>query len=153
MHGERRSVRTILVAAGLKTTAELRQLFGDRATFVIAHTYEDSVRLFDAEQPRAVMVGYHFDLGRPYRLVRYVRSKASAHEVPIVLVRLRSAEMGSSTEEQVREAYEGLGVQRFFSVPDEPDPRRRRKALEEMRDDVLHFLGMARTRGEDRLPS
>lgn len=140
MPGKPSVLPKMLVAAGHKTAAELRQLFGEGVTVLAAYTYEDGARLFDREHPQVVMVGYHFDLGRPYRLVRHVRGKATPREVPIVLVRLRSSDTGTTTEEQVREGYESLGVQAFFSVPSGLARPARRKALEKLRERVFDLL-------------
>jgi hypothetical protein len=57
--------------------------------------------------------------------------------------------MGRSTEEQVRESYCNLGVQQFFSVPDELAGPGRRDALERMRELVFDLAGLGKEREDD----
>ena len=120
--------------------AEVRDLFADHLDFVTASTFEDAVQAFQARHPDLVIIGYHFDELRPYRFAEYVRSRRGATELPIVLVRILPSRMGRSTEEEVREAYRAIGVQDFFSIPDELHEHGRAAALARMRETVFDLL-------------
>lgn len=149
MAAHRESLRTVLVADSARATAELRRMFADHVHFVSAQTFEDAVRVLRSRPVHLVMIGYHFDELRPYRLIAYIRKESRSPQVPIVLVRLLAAKMGRSSEEQVREAYRSLGIQQFFSLPDELEVDDRAEALERIREQVFDLVGLGNER-EDR---
>ena len=122
---QRRSVSAadarILLAATPAAAAPLRQALAATADVHFADAPETALEAFRSRSPDLLVVGYHFDHARPYRLVRAVRELDP--QVPILLVRALPLSGVDSRDAQIRDAYNALGVDQYL-VLDEASVRR-----------------------------
>lgn len=109
----------VLAAETVGMGSFLRDALGEDAVVVVADTHDAAARSLETEQPDLVIVGYHFDGTRPYRLVQHVRE----HEpgMPILLLRSRPLLTGSPLDGEVRASYLELGADEYLALPDEDD--------------------------------
>lgn len=130
----------ILVAAAPAAIPNLREALGPHVEMVPAVTLEEALLAFREETPRLVVVGYHFDALRPFRIIRRVRAEASGARVPIVLVRSLPLYLGAGQEAELRRGYEQLGVNEFFNLCDEMERTGHDAALARLRTVLLGHL-------------
>lgn len=78
--------RRILIAGLEPVMRHVRKTLASDYVTISAEYMEGAKRLLEEERPDCVVVGYHFDQLRAFRLIRYIRADAKL-EVPIILVR------------------------------------------------------------------
>lgn len=95
----------------------IKRLLQNHFRVVEASEYEAAVHAIREEAPNLVIVGYHFDELRPYRLIQHIR-KDLANPPPILMVQALPVERGKTEDSDVREAYNTLGVRQFVALQD-----------------------------------
>ena len=105
----------------------------------IAETYDAALAELEAHAPEAIVLAYHFDQLRPFRLVQHVRGHDELSGLPIILVRIISIELGTTKEAELEEAYRGIGVDDFLNLQTEIEQHGRAAALQRLRDAVLRL--------------
>lgn len=80
-----------------------------------ATTFEQARRLLDAHTP-LVLCDCHFDDGRMYDLLRWMKASPSLATVPFLAVRLRQGELDDAMYESVKIATRALGADGFVDL-------------------------------------
>lgn len=104
----------VLVAALPGTAAWIRGAIDRDAEVSVADRFDTALRAFAEQRPDAVIVGYHFDEARPYRLIQAIR--AGDRAVPLLMVRALPLGPGGSRDRQIRDSYAELGVNEYVVV-------------------------------------
>lgn len=102
----------VLVAALPSTGAWIRDALAAQADVGFAESLESAMSAFRAQRPDLVIVGYHFDHARPYRMIQAVREDSAA--VPILLVRALPLDLRDARDAQIRESYAELGASQYL---------------------------------------
>lgn len=103
----------MLIAGIAPAAADLRDILSTRFSVDIATTLEAAQRLLETGSPYDVLVvGYHFDGFRPYRLIQSVA--ADHPEIRIVLVRAMPLALPHEDDGAIREAYQAMGVSEYL---------------------------------------
>jgi PleD family two-component response regulator len=93
----------------------------------LAHDYQMAIScLAEPVCPDLVIVSYHFDQLRPYRLVQQMKDDGQTSMIPILLVRALPLHLGTPNAAQLKDAYIALGVTDFIDVEDVERKRGRR---------------------------
>ena len=92
---------------------ELCSALAADALIVPAQSLDEAERQLQEAPPDAVVVAYHFDELRPFRLIRHVREQRECADLPILLVRVLHVPTGT-TEEEIRRGYQNFGANDFF---------------------------------------
>lgn len=109
----------ILVADTQKAVTDLQGLLkGTRIELLHAHTFDDAVQIAREKTPHLFLVGYHFDEGRPYRLIQHLRSE-HGNKVPIILIRALPLPQPERDEAQIKDSYRSLGANDYLPLYDE----------------------------------
>lgn len=114
---------TVLIADMKVGSSAVGRVFDGAARVVTAESNEEAERLFFATRPDAVLIGYHFDGLRPYRLIRSLRDSELGAHVPIVLVRALNLDLAVDSVHQVRSAYRQMGADDFICLLAEQQTR------------------------------
>jgi PleD family two-component response regulator len=121
---------------------ELREaLDGQDIEVLHAASFDDAMEKAGASQPDLFMVGYHFDEGRPYRLVTQLRSEPWAMHKPILVVRaLPLYALESEDEAALRESYRALGASDYLPLYADQQRYDPDVARQRFRDAVVRHL-------------
>ena len=106
----------------------------------IAETYDGALAALEADAPDAIVLAYHFDQLRPFRLIQHVRGHAELGEVPIIMVRIMSIALGATKDSELEQSYRELGVDDFVNLRREIDEQGREAALRRLRDGIVKRL-------------
>jgi hypothetical protein len=113
---------TLLIAASPGGAREILGAFDRHADYCLAQSFEEGLERLKERDFVAIVVGYYFDQGQPFRFIS--EAQAARPDVPILLVRPLPIAMRDSPED-IRSAYRQLGVADFFpSRPSAPVPRK-----------------------------
>lgn len=118
---KRRSRPHLLIAAMASVAAQLRAALAEIASVRIADAFETAITSFRDAAPDLVIVGYHFDGGRPDRVVRALRELDG--EVPVLLVRVLPYAAGRARDADMRQSYRQLGVDEYLVLDETTVPR------------------------------
>ena len=106
----------------------------------VAETYDGALAALEASAPDAIVLAYHFDQLRPFRLIQHVRGHEMLAEVPIIMVRVMSIDLGASNDSQLEQSYRDLGVDDFVNLRQEMDEWGYERALRRLRDGIVRRL-------------
>jgi PleD family two-component response regulator len=140
MERTRRLPRVLLAAGIAVAMRDLHAALRNDVRSIAAESYDDALRLLHEKPPNLIVVAYHFDEVRPFRLIRYVRDDPRFDSVPIVLVRVLPLGLGATDEGEMREAYTSLGVNEFVNFYDDAERDGREAALRRFGDVVRSLL-------------
>jgi PleD family two-component response regulator len=129
---------SILIADVPASIRHLAAALKDGVVIIAAESWGEAVSAFHEEAPDAIVVSYHFDQLRPFRLIQYVRAQGG--HVPIILVRALALHLRAENEADIRDAYKELGVDEFVSLYDEEQRHGREAALKMFRQAVRRRL-------------
>lgn len=132
----------VLLAAPADVIRQLRPAL-DEVEVLAAETWDQAIGNLRRDNPCAVVVCYLFDEMRPFRLLHYLRYEWQRKTLPVILVRAVAVDFGATEDEQVREAYEALGVADFFNLADVATHNGEREALDRFRRLVMRHLPLA----------
>jgi len=102
----------VLLAGIAPAVFEMRDMLAGEFCVEVATTLDEALRVVEAVSPQVLIVGYHFDQFRPYRLIQQVA--ADHPDTRIVLVRAISLAMPHEDDEAIREAYGAMGVSEYL---------------------------------------
>ncbi len=121
----------------------LAKLLGDPFDTRTQTTWDGAVRLLQEQKPSIVVVGYHFDETRPYRLIRYVHEQAATRELPVLLVRGIAVEQGPYADEEIRQSYRRLGASAYLALDKSAAAKHPEEAqrLRKLVDELLRNAG------------
>jgi PleD family two-component response regulator len=111
--------------------------------FLEAHTFDEAVRAAETTSPDVYLVGHHFDDMRPYRLIKFLRSKPWAASTPIVVVRVLPLQEPANDEEEIKRSYVNLGADDYVSLFDHVQRAGRDAAVRHLKSVVQRRLGKA----------
>ena len=133
------SRRSVLLAGLVPLMAEVRRVL--EAHFVVfpAENLPQAQRRLVDDKPDCVVVAYHFDEIRLFRLTRHIRAHRVFDHVVITLVRVVPFRLGATPAEIAR-AYGELGVEQFFDLHDEVRLLGAQQALERFAAAVRNVL-------------
>ena len=81
-----------------------------------SHTYDKAVQQLRDEPPGLVIVTYHVDELRPYRLIQHIRTEGKGIDTPVILVRVLPFQLSRKDEHDIRSAYKSFGVDEFVDL-------------------------------------
>ncbi|HZQ74695.1 MAG TPA: hypothetical protein VFB08_17395 [Burkholderiales bacterium] len=122
----------------------LEPIFRDEAALVCAATHDEALQRCRERRPDALLVGYHFDELRPYRLIREVRSQPFADGVRVVLVRALALHLDPRDEGAIRSAYREIGADEFIDFHATVEKLGAEAAQRLLKSKVLASLGRSR---------
>lgn len=122
----------VLIAAPLNAYKRIAPALKDLSV-IRCETLDEAIREFQDEKPSLVILGYVFDQMRPFRFVHHLRSDGGSQEVPIIMVQIHDWRFDALQEQQMREGYRSLGVERFFNFSKEAGARGAEAALHMLR--------------------
>ena len=105
---------TVLLADTPEGLRQLVPVLDGLAEVVAAETYQEALDRCEEITPDAILVGYHFDDLRPYRLIQQLQDEACARGVTIILVRALALALSGSDTQDIRDAYRKLGADDFI---------------------------------------
>ena len=105
----------IVVADSLDGFDLLRPWLEGEFGLAAAHTLEQACRLVTTETP-LVLCGVHFDDGRMYDLLTYLKGRPALAAVPFLAVRLRPGELDDAIYQSVKIAVTALGGDGFLDL-------------------------------------
>ena len=135
--GGGRKIFTVLLAdtpAGLR---ELAPVIDGAARVLTAETYEQAMQRCMDDRPDAVLVGYHFDEVRPYRLIQELKEQACAKGIPVILVRALALASSGDESDEIRAGYRELGADDFIDFFAERKSLGKKLAGEWLRERLL----------------
>ncbi len=103
---------------GADTEAALqhvRQMLGGRVQLAGAHTVAQAKAAITGDTP-LVLCGCHFDEGRMYDLLRYMKARPQLEFVPFLAIRLLEGELEDALYESVKIATSALGGHGFIDL-------------------------------------
>lgn len=92
----------------------MRRLLGDEFEVVTATSFEEAVEALDYRVD-VIVLGYHFDEMRPYRLLRYLRDDRPM-SARVLLVRGLAFESLTIDEAETARTYKDLGVEAYLAL-------------------------------------
>ncbi len=93
----------------------LRQSLGGGVVLVAAHTLQQAKALVTADTP-LVLCDCHFDEGRMYELLRYMKARPALSRVPFLAIRVSEGELEDAMYESVKIATKALGADGFIDL-------------------------------------
>ncbi len=129
----------VLVLGRAATMREIEALFPDLDVNG-AETLEAAIGAIEFRRPDLILVAYHFDGLRPFRLIQHVRGDDALAQVPILLVRVTPIGLGTTKDSELAEAYSELGVDEFFDLAAERERLGAAVALARLRERALARL-------------
>lgn len=105
----------IVVADDTGTFGALEKLLGGRFAMAAAGTLERAKVLVTADTP-LVVCGCHFDEGRMYELLRYLKARPPLSSIPFLAIRTTEGELDEAMYESVKIATGALGGNGFVDL-------------------------------------
>jgi len=131
--------RRILIADTAQAIAELEGALEDQDVEVVhACSFDEAVAKSREQRPQLYVVGYHFDHGRPYRLIDHIR--AEDEDAPIVVIRALPLLAASGNEDDIRASYRSLGVDAYLALHEDFANGGRAAALRRFADEIRRSL-------------
>lgn len=142
--------RTLLLAIRPEDTHLATAIIDNPDHAVFCHTYEQAQASLN-DGIYAVVCGVHFDNGKVFDYLRYVRSHPAMHDVPIFILLGNSSRYSPSIVHGMRRAAEVLGVTAFTDLIRLTDKVGKEQAFEILREGVRN-PGTFKPPGQDPLP-
>jgi len=136
---------SILLADTREALRQIRRLLGDSSTLFNAETWEEALTHMSERSFDLIIVGYHFDTMRPYRLIAYIAREVS-NPPPVVVVRGLPVHSFQQDDAQIALAYRGLGAAEYIPLdkaagPDDEGAQRLRRAVQRLLAERQSALG------------
>jgi hypothetical protein len=128
---------TLLIAASPGGAREILGAFDRHADYCLAQSFEEGLERLKERDFVAIVVGYYFDQGQPFRFIS--EAQAARPDVPILLVRPLPIAMRDSPED-IRSAYRQLGVADFFDYPEQAKRAGTEEAQRQLREAVARLI-------------
>lgn len=133
----------MLIAGIAPGAGALRDELASEFHVDVASTFDQAMSLMKTASPSVLIVGYHFDQFRPYRLIQYVT--AEYPQTPIILVRAMPLVMPHEDDGAIRDAYLAMGISEYLVL----DTEDRSSLSTRLRAAIAAVLG---ARGRPSLP-
>jgi PleD family two-component response regulator len=104
----------VLIADTPEALPLVSRLLGEEFEISRASTSDDAERLVEQSRPDVVIVGYHFDGARPYRLLQNLRDGARAVRVAALLVRALPVLPQAMEEKGIEDTYRQMGADGYL---------------------------------------
>ncbi len=105
-----------LIAESERAINQLQSALGRTEMELLrAPTFEQALALAREKKPHVCIVGYHFDEGRPYRLIHQLRGELGEH-VPILLIRALPLVTPDRDEQEINDSYRSIGANEYLPV-------------------------------------
>jgi len=108
-------VSPIVVADSGGAFRQLREVLGEAFKLAPAETLAQAKALLKAETP-LVICGCHFDDGRLYELLRYMKARQNLSTIPFLTIRTLEGELEEAMYESVKIATAALGGNGFIDL-------------------------------------
>lgn len=112
------SPRRALIAGLTPLMRHVQETLAGEFLTISAQTLEEAQRQLEEFKPDCVVLAYHFDKMEAFRFIRDVREHPQFAEIPIILVCVLNYNLGTR-EEELRRAYEDVGIDAFFNLYEE----------------------------------
>lgn len=106
----------IVVADTVPALQQLHRDLGSAWPLAGAQTLAQAQQAVTAQTP-LILCGCHFDEGRMYDLLRWVRSQAALRHIPFLTTRVLEGELDGAMYESVKIATGALGGNGFVDLP------------------------------------
>ncbi|MGE5639197.1 MAG: hypothetical protein ACM30H_03820 [Clostridia bacterium] len=131
---------TILIVSLPGNLDLVAPLFRGHANVQCAADHDTAVRLCAECHPDVVLVGYHFDHMRPYRVIHALRDDGCLRGGVFILFCMLPTEGIDLDGAKIREAYRGIGCEEFIDLRQEASENGAGAALATLRQRVLPYL-------------
>lgn len=132
--------KTILVVSLPGNAEMLASAFERDGEVHCALDESTAVRLFRENHPDVVLIGYHFDRMRPYRVIHALRETPRAGESSLILFCMLPTEGRDFDGDSIRDAYRELGCLDFVDLRAEAARSGPDAATARLRRFVLDYL-------------
>jgi hypothetical protein len=112
----------------------------DDVQILPCETLDQAVERIRREDPHFIVVCTLFDEMRPFRLIHHVRSELDKPDLPIMLVQIVEAHLGSTLVKQMSDAYGSIGANGFIDLREEAEAYGAERALQRFRASVISRL-------------
>ena len=143
------SHHTVLIAGLEPLMAEVRRVLAQHLVVFSAETLAQAQARLAIDPPDCVVLAYHFDDIRPFRLIHHIRDNRALNGLPITLVRVVPFRLGA-THAEISHAYHAVGVTQYFDLHEEVRRLGAQTALERLSTAIRASLFPATVAGNAR---